>query len=127
MPIEYEIDSASKLVTARVTGILTHDDINGYQHDVWTRPELEGFDEIVDVSEVESIAYESGRRVSETASLAASTDSKKHPSRLAIVAITPVAYGLARMYQTYRETTPGSTKLVKVVRSLAEAHEWVGK
>jgi hypothetical protein len=127
MPIEYDIDRDSKLVSARVTGVLTHDDLIGYQRDVWTRPDVEGFDEIFDVSEVEKIAYESSRRVGETASFAATTDSKNYPTRLAIVTTTPEAFGLARMYQTYRETTPGNTKLVKVVRSMAEAHEWVGK
>lgn len=127
MPIEYTVDREAKLVYARVTGVLTHDDIMGYQRDVWARPEVEGFDEIVDVSAVEKIAYESGRRVGETASFAATTDSKEHPSRLAIVAITSEAYGLARMYQTYRETTPGNTKVVNVVRSLDDAYKWLGR
>lgn len=127
MSIVYEINRDAKLVFARVVGVLTHDDIVGYQRDVWSRSDVEGFDEIVDASAVERIEYESSRRVNETASLAASSDSKEHITRLAIVAVTPDAYGLARMYQTYRETTPGNTKAVRVVRSLEEAHTWLGK
>lgn len=127
MSIVYEINRDAKLVLARVVGVLTHDDIINYQRDVWSHPEIAGYDEIVDASAVEKIEYESSRRVNETASLAASSDSKEHITRLAIVAVTPEAYGLARMYQTFRETTPGNTKSVRVVRSLDEAHAWLGK
>lgn len=127
MPIIYEVNRESRLVFARVIGVLTHEDIVRYQADVWAHSDVRGFDEIVDASAVEKIEYESSRRVNETASIAASMDSKELPTRLAIIAVSPEAYGLARMYQTFRETTPGSTKIVRVVRSLNEAHEWLGR
>jgi hypothetical protein len=127
MPISHEIDAENRLVVARASGVLTHDDIVAYQRDVWSQEEVLGFDEIVDVSGVDRIAFESSRRVSEIAAIAAERDSKSDPSRLAIVAPTPETYGLARMYQTFRETTPGSTRSVNVVRTLAEAHKWLGK
>lgn len=127
MPIVYEVNRESRLVFARVVGVLTHEDIVGYQSDVWAHPDVRGFDEIVDASAVEKIEYESSRRVNETASIAASMDSKESPTRLAIIAVSPEAYGLARMYQTFRETTPGSTKIVRVVRSINEAYEWLGR
>jgi hypothetical protein len=127
MPITIEVDSGSRVILARITGVLTHDDILGYQQDVWSRPEVVGFDEIIDVTAVERIAFESSRRVGEIAALGATMDSKDKPTRLAIVAPTPESYGMARMYQTYRETTPGGTKAVKVFHSMAEAWAWLGK
>jgi hypothetical protein len=127
MPISYEIDTAAQLVLARVTGVLTHEDILGYQQSVWSRPEVVGFDELVDVTDVERIAFESSRRVGELAAVAAGMDASSKSGRLAIVAPTPESYGLARMYQTYRETSPGSTKLVKVFHTLDDAWTWLGK
>lgn len=127
VPISFEIDREKRLVSARATGVLTHDDLIGYQDDAWSSDEVMGFDEIVDMSSVEQIAFESSRRVSELASLAAQKDLKGDPSRLAIVAPSLEAYGLARMYQTYRETAPRSTRTVRVFRSLTEAQEWLRK
>ncbi len=127
MPITIEIDAGNRLILARITGVLTHEDILAYQHDVWSRPELAGFDELIDVSAVERIAFESSRRVGEIAELAVEMDSKDNPTRLAIVAPTPESYGMARMYQTYRETTPGGTKTVMVFHTVPEAWAWLGK
>ena len=127
VPISYEIDTVAQLVISRITGVLTHEDILGYQHSVWSRPEVVGFDELIDVSAVERIAFESARRVGELAAAAAQTDATAHPGRLAIVAPTAESYGLARMYQTFRETTPGNTRTVMVFRDLSEAWAWLGK
>ena len=56
MPIVHRIDHERRLVVAEGRGIVTDQDVFGYQRDVWSRPEVAGYDELVDMSEVEDIA-----------------------------------------------------------------------
>jgi hypothetical protein len=67
MPIEYRIDSERRIVIARGYGTFTHADVLRYQRDVWSRPELAGYDELVDMSHVELIALSSTGRLREVA------------------------------------------------------------
>lgn len=126
MSLSYEIDSKHRLVIARGHGVLTYDDLVGYLTDVWSRPGATDFDEIVDVGDVERIAYDSPRQVSELAEHAASMDSQKD-TLLAIVAPDYGAYGLARMYQTFRGLQSKGRKKVEVFRSFDEASLWIAK
>jgi hypothetical protein len=52
VPIDYVIDHARRLVLARGRGVFSHADVFGYQRDVWSRPEVAGYDELVDMTEV---------------------------------------------------------------------------
>jgi hypothetical protein len=115
MPLEYHIDHARRLVVAKGNGVLTGADIFGYQREVWSRPDVVGYDELVDMSGVTEITTPSPAGDNFRA-LAAET-----PSKFAIVAGEELAFGLGRMYQTYRELDPRSTKEVRVFRTLPEA------
>jgi len=124
MSLSYEIDSEHKLVIARAHGVLTYKDISDYQAEVWTCPEVIGFDEIIDVSAVEQIDYHSPRQVGELAARSANMECERE-TRLAIVAPDYGSYGLARMYQTYRGLQANSKKKVAVLRSFEEASMWI--
>jgi hypothetical protein len=63
--------------------------------------------------------------VVQVASAAAATDTDVG-SKFAIVAPSEITYGLGRMYQSYRELDPRSTKEVKVFRTLNEAVSFLG-
>jgi hypothetical protein len=126
MPIEYCIDHARRLVMAKGYGTLTHEDIFGYQRDVWSIPELAGYDELVDMSHVEHIALPSTERIQELARLSAGMDACSLASRFAIVAPTDLAFGLGRMYATYRSLDDRSTKQVGVFRSREAALAFLG-
>jgi hypothetical protein len=121
MPIDFEIDHDLRLVTARARGTLTHEDILGYQMGVWGRADVAGYNELVDVTEVEEIALISMDAVPRLASLSARMDPPDASSRLAIVAPSDFAYALGRRYETFRGLDPRSTKMVRVFRSLPEA------
>lgn len=121
MPIAYEIDHQRRLVTARAQGTLTHEDIMAYQRDVWSRADVNGYNELVDMSRVAHIDLKSIDRVRELAKISAGMDSPSTASRFAIVAPTGEAFGLGRMYQTYRSLDERSTKEVGVFRTLDEA------
>jgi hypothetical protein len=71
MPIDYLIDHQQRVVLARGRGVLTDEDVSGYQHEVWSRPEMASYDELVDMSEVEQIVLPSVGRVRTLARLSA--------------------------------------------------------
>lgn len=126
MPIEYRIDRDRRLVVASGYGELTDEDVFGYQREVWSLPEVQGFDEIVDMTAVRHIALPSPARVKDLAELSASMDAPQASSRFAIVAPDDFAFGLGRMFGIHRRGDERSTKQVAVFRSMAEALDWLG-
>jgi hypothetical protein len=125
MPIEYRIDHPRRLVRAQGRGVLSHQDVFEYQRAVWSRTELAGYDELMDMRAVERIALPSAHGVEELAALSASMDDRR-ASKFAIVAPQDLAFGLGRMYQTYRSLDESSTKEVGVFRTLGEALAFLG-
>jgi len=128
MPITYQIDHDRRLVHAVVTGTLTRDDAFGYQREVWSRPDVRGYQQLVDASDVRHIdvPFPSSDVMQELVALAAAMDDPAIKSRFAIVATSAFAYGLARMYATYRALDPRSVKEVAVFRTVDEALAWLG-
>lgn len=98
-----------------------------YQRDVWSSPEVTGYDELMDMSEVERIDLASVRRLKDLAFLSAAMDAPSSRSKFAIVAPNDEAFGLGRMYETYRRLEDKSTKQVGVFRSMTEAMEFLGR
>lgn len=121
MPIDHEIDHARRVVIARGSGILTEKDFFGYQEEVWSRPEVAGFNELVDMRAVEEVVLPSAERMRALATLSAGMDPAQGSSKLAIIAPQDFAYGLGRMYEAYRGFQPSSTKEVAVFRTAREA------
>lgn len=130
MALTYGIDRERRLVVCSPSGTLTDADIFGYQREVWSLPEVAGFDELVDMTEVEHIALPSPQRVVDLARLSAEMDAEnagRSLSRMAIVAPTDIAFGLGRMYQAYREMkSHGVPREIAVFRTLAEALTFLG-
>jgi hypothetical protein len=60
------------------------------------------------------------------AELSASMDIPQTSSKFAIVATSDEAFGLSRMYETYRHLEDKSTKQVGVFRTLNEAYAYLG-
>jgi hypothetical protein len=120
MPIEYVIDHEKRLVKAGGHGTITGEEIFSYQREAWSRPDVAGYDELVDFTGVERIDSPSPEGVIQLARLSAGMDAPS-ASRFAIVAPRDLAFGLGRMYQAFRGLEPGSTKEVRVFRTLAGA------
>jgi hypothetical protein len=121
MPIEFRIHHDRRLVHAEGHGTLTDREIFEYQREVWSRPDVAGYDELIDMSAVEHIAAPSSERIRELAALSAAMDAPQSESKFVIVAPEDLAFGLGRMYETYRGLNQGSKKQVSVFRSLADA------
>ncbi len=127
MPITYEIDHDRKLVRARIAGTFSRDDAFQYQKHVWALPEVRGYNQLIDASEMGhvDIPFPSADAMRELSSLAASMDDPTVKTRFAIVATSAFAYGLARMYATYRALDARSTRSVSVFRSVEDAMVWL--
>ena len=126
MPIEFTIDHARRLVTATGRGTLTGHDVFGYQRDVWSRADVQGYNELLDMRAVEHIDLPSVDNMRALAELSASMDAHETSSKFAIVATSDEAFGLSRMYETYRHLEGQSTKQVAVFRTLNEAYAYLG-
>jgi len=126
MTLEYRIDQARRVVFATATGLLSDQDLFTYQREVWSRGELAGYDEVVDFGAVEDLVLSSGDRLRALADLASTMDVPGASSRLAIVAPRDFAFGLARMYETYRTMNQRGSKVVSVFRSMQAALDWLG-
>lgn len=126
MPIEYTIDHDRCLVLAKGRGVVAHNDVIEYQRTVWSRRDVAGYNELVDMTEAERIVMPSREQVQQTAVMSAGMDPPSRPSRFAIVAPTDLAFGLGRMYQTYRSLEDKSTKEVGVFRRLEDALVFLG-
>jgi hypothetical protein len=126
MPIDHEVDHEHRLVIAKGRGVLTDQDVFEYQRGVWSRPELAGYDELIDMSAVAEIDVPSFQRIRELAQLSAAMDGDAVPSRLAIVAPEDFAFALGRQYEAHRELDKRSTKTVSVFRLIGDALAWLG-
>jgi hypothetical protein len=126
MPIDFVVDHAQRLIMTKAHGTMTHEDIMGYQQGVRSNPALIGYNELVDMSQVQHIVLESIDRVRELAARSA-MDGDAPPSRLAILAPSGEAFGLGRMYQTYRSLDARSKKEVGVSRTMEEALAFLNK
>jgi hypothetical protein len=126
MPIEYRVDRERKIVLAKGCGRLDGRQVLAYQREVWSSPDVTGFNELIDMTGVESIEVPSVESVRQMAALSAQMDAHGIPSKFAIVAANDLAHALGRLYGECRGIDRRSTKEVAVFRSLPEALEWLG-
>jgi hypothetical protein len=126
LPLEHRIDHRLRIVMTRAIGTLTDDEVFAYQHGVWSQPEVAGYDELIDMSDVEHVEVPSPDRIVRLASVSAGMDAPVPATRLAIVASRDFEFGLGRMYGAHREMDTRSTKRVAVFRTRPEALAWLG-
>jgi hypothetical protein len=123
MPIEYRIDHDRRLVIAKGHGQFTDRDVFDYQRTVWSRPDVAGFDELIDMLDVEHVDIPSTDRMRDLVELSAGMDLPCTHSKFAVVASNEIAYQLGRMYEALRGLDQRSTKEVAV--DLDEAMKWL--
>src|SRR5262245_29895406 len=125
MPITYQIDHTRRLVDARAHEVLTDEDFFHYQREVWGRSDVIGYNEIVDMSNVSSLAIESMNRIRQLADLSAGMDLPNILSKFAIVASDALSYDLGHRYEAYRALHAKSTKQVRVFGAREDALRWL--
>jgi hypothetical protein len=122
MPSDYAIDAQRQLVYSRAWGGLTDADLFDHQRRLGLDPRFHpDFSQLLDFLGVTSSKGVTANGVKEVA--------RRHlfgpHSRRALVASDPSTFGLARMFETYREIF-GSEEQLKVFRSLEDAWAWLG-
>lgn len=127
MPIDYRVDQDRRRVLAEGHGTVTAEEIFSYQRDAWSRADVAGFDELVDMTRVQTIVEPSAHQMRALARLSAGMDPPAAGGRFAIVAPGDLAFGLGRMYEVFREMSPGSTKQVSVFRDRPSALAWLSR
>ena len=120
MPLTYVIDKARRLVTSTASGALSYADITAHQGRLKADPDFDPtFDQLFDgttVTKIELTAAEI-QKVARQRLFAAG-------SRQAFATSSEFAYGMARMFEIYRETS-GTGRLVRVFSGLEAAREWL--
>src|SRR5215472_336025 len=120
MPLTYVIDKAGRLVTSTASGILTYADIAAHQQRLQCDPDFDpAFDQLFDGTAVTKIALTAAevQTVARQRLFAAG-------SRQAFATSSEFAYGMARMFEIYRETS-GTGRLVRVFSGVDAAREWL--
>ncbi len=126
MPLAYRIDAKHRVVVATGSGVLTIDDLFAYQREAWLDRKVCGYNELVDMRDVDRIDPPSAAHLRDFSDFAASMDEAVGESKLAVVAKGDLDFGLARMFQSYRELNPNSKKRIQVFRSLRDALAYLG-
>ena len=122
MPIRYRIDHELELVVTHVEGVVGDEDLLAYARSFPNDPDfVSGYAGLVDASGLERIAV-TGDGVRGLAHLTERMEKLLSGSKVAIVAVTDEAFGVARMYQGVRGAVPYE---VRVFRELVEAQRWL--
>jgi hypothetical protein len=125
MPIDYRVDHDQRRVIAEGHGAVTAEEIFRYQREAWSRSDVAGYDELVDMTDVREIVEPKAHEMRALAQMSAGMDAPGGAGRFAIVAPGDFAFGLGRMYEAFRDMTPGTRKEVSVFRDRAAALAWL--
>jgi hypothetical protein len=125
VPITIEIDNENCVVVATASGRLTMDELYKYQVDMWTAKEYREYNELFDLTRVEAFVPPTSENIKDFSDFAATMEVDSVHSKLAIVAEGDFEFGLARMFQVFRETHPQSRKEVAVFRTVPEAMKFL--
>ena len=123
MPFDRHIDEEANLLVARLSGEIDAgtllSEIEAAKHDGRLQP---GYRTYIDLTDAVPAGID-GETVRRAAQIACQFDAKEGPVRVAILAKSDVAYGLARMYATLSEQLQ---RHVAVFRDPAPARRWLG-
>jgi hypothetical protein len=128
MPLRVWVDADKHVRYAVASGVLSKTDVLEHYGAVLADPAYDpALDMVFDCTAVERVDVEPGT-VKHFSELVARADRSipagVHP-RAAIVAPGDAAYGMARMYQAYREVQQAQ-RVYRVYRTVAEARRWLG-
>ena len=122
MPITYEIDDRNGWVKMVGSGVITDEEVLTYRQallaDPRFRPSMKLLSDMRGIERVQVTAGGIRRLVHEESSHAHELAAR----RLAIVTDSPVAYGMARMYQMLAENAGGA---IQVFRRIEDATAWL--
>ena len=130
MPANHQIDNNKQLIITTWEGD-AHDNefieaIKTYQKDIQNIPDYINYNEVVDLSKVTSFKLTTDGIIN-IGKIASSTDRNETVKKLALIVNSRLAYGLCRMYETYRSFSKKSNKVIRVFKNKKDALEWIEK
>jgi hypothetical protein len=121
MPVLYEIDVNRQLVRTTCAGSVTFDQVMAHFGALERDPRRRGtMDVVLDIRTISTTPET--RQLRQVADRISQDNSPLKYGRLAIVAVTPEAVGIGRLFT---EFTRGRFSATKVVDSLDEAERWL--
>ena len=119
LPISYDIDEGERLVTSRLWGAVTEDEVYGHNRELRSDPRFNpGYRQLVDMTGITEVRV-STSMISNTA-----RDQFFTPgTRRAFVASDDAVFGMARMFALQAE---GDGQTIEVFRDPQKAEEWLG-
>ena len=120
MPLNYVIDKQRRLVTSTASGAVTYSELISHQNALKNDPDFDPtFDQLVDGTRVTKLELttDNVRATARQRLFAAG-------SRQAFATSSEFAFGMARMFELYRDSA-GTGRLVKVFNGLEAAQEWL--
>ena len=128
MPAQHTIDNKNNVITTTWSDTATDseliDALTRYHREIKSNPDYQAYNEILDLREVGTIKLTTAgiQRIGE---IAVKTDQVNVKTKLAIIVSSPLAYGLARMYEAYRNLAPNPNKEIQVFKEISGAHDWI--
>jgi hypothetical protein len=126
MPISCRINHLRRVVLAAGHGTLNDQDVFTYQKTVWSRKDIAGYDELMDMTDVQKIVPPPTARIRQLAEVASKMESSNSTSKFAILAPSDVAYGYGRMFKAFRAYQDGGSREVEVFRTQQEVMVFLG-
>jgi hypothetical protein len=119
MPVEFQVDEERELIIATCVGVLTVEDARAGVATLWELPRPEGRSVIWDFRDAQLDIDAADPR--DLAKFVLKNQPSPPPSRVAFVTPTDLQYGLARMFEAYRQDPDTE---FGVFRDYEEACEW---
>ena len=128
MPAEHEIDSETKVIITTWRGDVTDDDLivalTSYLKEFRSADKYcHHYNELLDFSHATEISLTT-KGVIELSKISHQSDIKGIQTKLAIIATSPLTFGLAKMYVAYRNLLSGS-KVMDVFKNRDHAFTWL--
>lgn len=119
LPISYSIDPEQKLVTSRIWGIVTNDEVDEHNRQLRNDPLFDPtYRQLADMTGV------TRNTVTTTNVQQTARDQYFSPgARRALLVADDTTFGLCRMYETYAESTG---QILTVFRDRKQAEDWLG-
>ena len=120
MPLTYHIDRERRLVICTGSGTVTSDEVRSYRASLHRDPEFRpDFNQLSDFTQVARFDVDHTTMHAEASLSLFSSRSKR-----AAVVSSPEAYGMMRMFMSYRESVGGQEQM-RIFQSRDEALQWL--
>jgi hypothetical protein len=119
MSADYRIDPENRRVWSSGTGVLTHEDLAGHMNRLAKDPQFHpSFSQLMDFRYITKVDVTTEQIIELTEIRIFSPESKR-----AMVTLSGMHFGLARMYEAYR--TAKGDRAIRVFLDFKEAVEWL--